>query len=220
LGPILFFYFYIKFWNSSLVWLFYKILNKHEWLYKQYRSKIYLVEISKISIYQKGENFIIYFTGQTQNELRGNSLNLLAGILNYFINIWKTIVNLIQKKETIRLTFEFRFIGFFRFVFYFKIFKNANTYSPNDLDYETSVCLPTRRFSRVGGFSSMLNLWVGLGPIFFLNFLEFILFLVGASLQIVAFFHPVDLHGLIPYKREVLTRFSKYWEGNTIFPPF
>jgi hypothetical protein len=69
------------------VWLFYKILKKHEWLYKQYRSKIYLVEISKISIYQKGENNNIYFTGQTQNEKIRNSLNLLAGILNYFINI-------------------------------------------------------------------------------------------------------------------------------------
>jgi hypothetical protein len=29
----------------------------------------------------------------------------------------------------------------------------------------------------------------------------------------------VDLRGLILYKREVLTRFSKYWEGNAIFPP-
>ena len=146
-------------------------------------------------------------------------MNLLAGILNYFINIWKRIVNLIQKEENIGLTFEFRFIGFFRFVFYFKIFKNANTYSPNDLDRETSVCLPTCRFSWVGGFSSLLNLGVGLGPIFFFNFHEFILCVVGASLQMVAFFHPLDPRGLILHKREVLTRFSMYWDGNVIFPP-
>jgi hypothetical protein len=55
------------------------------------------VEISKNSTSQKRENFIPYFSSQTQNELRKKSLKLLADILNYFINIGKKVVNLIQK---------------------------------------------------------------------------------------------------------------------------
>jgi len=34
----------------------------------------------------------------------------------------------------------------------------------------------------------------------------------------VAFFYPVDLRGLILYKRDVFVRDSKYWERNTIPP--
>ena len=175
------------------------------------------VEISKNSTSQKRENFILYFSSQTQNELRKKDLKLLADILNYFINIGKKVVNLIQKKEIIRLTFEFRFNVFFRFFFFVNIFKNTNTYPINDLYYETSLCRITRRFSRVGGLLIFVKLWGMFKSNFFLNFLEFFLCLVGASLQMVAFFYPVDPRGLIMYKRGVLVRSSKYWERNAIF---
>lgn len=106
---------------------------------------------------------------------------------------------------------------FFDFFFYVNIFKNTNTYPINDLYYETSLCRITLRFSRVGGLLIFVKLWGMFKSNFFLNFFEFFLCLVGASLQMVAFFYPVDPRGLIMYKRGVLVRSSKYWERNAVF---
>ena len=97
------------------------------------------------------------------------------------------------------------------------IFKNANRYSVNDFDYEILLCEITRRIFSAGMLLIFVKSWDKLKSNFLLNFLEFFLCLVGASLQMLAFFYRVDPRGLILYKKTVLVRPSKYWGRNAFF---
>ena len=174
------------------------------------------VGILKKSTSQKWENFILYSSSQPQNTVKEKSLKLFADILNYFINIGKRAVNLIQKKEPV-ITFEFSFNVILRILIYQYIFKNANRYSVNDFDYEILLCEITRRIFSAGMLLIFVKSWDKLKSNFLLNFLEFFLCLVGASLQMLAFFYRVDPRGLILYKKTVLVRPSKYWGRNAFF---